>query len=85
MGYFRFRRSIRILPDIRLNVSKTGSSVSFGQQGFTANVSRRGIKNTISIPGSGFSYSWQEKRKLSRGLVILFSAVAIVWYLLRHL
>ena len=32
-GYFRFRRSIRVLPFLRLNVSKSGLSTSIGGRG----------------------------------------------------
>lgn len=55
---FRFRRSLRIAPGIRLNVGKRGiTSTSLGGKGFTANLNRRGIRTTIGIPGTGVSYS----------------------------
>jgi len=51
----RFRRSIRILPGIRLNVSKTGTSVSIGGPGASINIGRRGVTRTVGIPGTGIS------------------------------
>lgn len=60
MGYFRFRRRIKLLPGIRVNVSKTGASISAGPRGLTTNISRRGIRNTVGIPGTGLSYTWQQ-------------------------
>jgi len=54
---FRFRKTIRILPGVRLNVSKTGISTSIGGRGATVNVGKRGVRGTIGIPGSGLSYS----------------------------
>ena len=57
MGYFRFRRSIKILPGVRWNIGKTGSSVSFGGRGFTHAIGPKGSRTTISIPGTGISYT----------------------------
>lgn len=54
---FRFRKSLKIMPGVRVNVSKTGFSTSLGSKGFTANVSKRGVRGTVGIPGSGLSYS----------------------------
>lgn len=54
---FRFRQSIRLFPGFRLNLSKRGASVSMGGRGFTTNVSSRGVRNTVSLPGTGLSYS----------------------------
>lgn len=53
---FRYRRSVRILPGVRLNLSKSGTSVSVGGRGFTTNFSKRGRRTTISLPGTGLSY-----------------------------
>ena len=56
MGW-RFRRSIKIAPGIRWNISSRGSSWSFGRRGYTVNVSSRGVRRTVSIPGTGLSHS----------------------------
>lgn len=58
---FRFRKSFRIAPGIRINISKKGlSSVSLGGRGATVNVgSDRGARLTVGIPGTGVSYSEQ--------------------------
>lgn len=56
---FRFRKSVRILPGVRLNFSGSGVSTSIGPRGATINLGRRGIKSTTSIPGSGLSYTQQ--------------------------
>jgi hypothetical protein len=50
---FRFRRSIKIAPGIRINISKSGLSTSVGGRGLTWN-SRGAL--TASIPGTGVSY-----------------------------
>jgi hypothetical protein len=54
---FRFRRSIKIAPGIRLNVSKSGVSTSIGKRGATINISEKGAKATVGIPGTGISYT----------------------------
>lgn len=53
----RFRKSIRLFPGIRLNLSKGGVSASVGRPGATVNVSKRGLRGTVGVPGSGLSYS----------------------------
>lgn len=56
----RFRKSIKILPFVRVNLTKKGiSSVSISGKGLTVNRSRRGTRVTTSLPGSGLSYSQQ--------------------------
>jgi hypothetical protein len=55
---FRFRRSIKILPSIRVNLGKRSASVSIGGRGAHVTL-RRGHKAraTVGIPGTGISYS----------------------------
>lgn len=54
---FRFSKSIRILPGVRINLSKTGASLSVGGKGASVNASRRGIRTTAGLPGTGMSWS----------------------------
>lgn len=54
---FRFRRSVRLIPGVRLNFGKRGTSVSIGGAGSTVNVSERGVRTTVGLPGTGMSYS----------------------------
>lgn len=54
---FRFHRSLRIAPGVRLNVSKSGFSLSFGSSPLTINFGRGRERITGSLPGSGLSYS----------------------------
>ncbi len=53
----RFRKSIRIMPGVRINLSKSGLSTSIGGAPFTINVSRKGVRQTTSLPGTGLSFS----------------------------
>ena len=55
---FRFRKSIKLAPGVRINLTKKGvSSVSVGKRGATVNVGKKGTRGTVGIPGSGLSYS----------------------------
>ena len=51
----RFRRSFKIFPGVKVNVSKGGVSVSVGKPGATLNFSKQGVRQTIGLPGSGVS------------------------------
>lgn len=53
---FRFRKSVKIAPGIKVNLSKSGASLSLGGRGATVNLSGRGVRTTYSIPGTGISY-----------------------------
>jgi len=55
MGW-RFRHSFRVIPGVRLNLSKSGLSCSVGGAPFTVNVGQRGIYGTASLPGTGISF-----------------------------
>ena len=52
----RFHRSITIFPGVRLNISKSGISVSIGGAPFTFNAGERGEQVTTSVPGTGWSW-----------------------------
>ena len=56
---FRFRKSFKIFPGVRVNMGKGGfTSVSVGGRGLTYNVNKKGKKRiTAGIPGTGMSYS----------------------------
>jgi hypothetical protein len=57
MGW-RFRKSIRVCPGVRVNLGNAGfTSVSAGVRGSSVSVGKRGVRQTISLPGSGLSHS----------------------------
>ena len=54
----RYRRSFRLSPSARLNITGRGiSSVTMGRPGSTVNIGPRGVRSTVGIPGTGLSYS----------------------------
>ena len=55
---FRFRRSFKIAPGVRVNLNKKSASVSFGTKGLKHTVSTTGKSHTtVGIPGTGLSYT----------------------------
>lgn len=59
----RFRKSIRLGKGIRLNLSKSGASVTLGGKGASVNIGNKGAYLNAGIPGTGLS----ERIKLGVG------------------
>jgi hypothetical protein len=54
----RFRKTIKLLPGVRLNLSRSGISTSIGRRGATLNIGgKRGPRATVGLPGTGLSYT----------------------------
>jgi hypothetical protein len=49
----RFRKYINIIPGVRLNLSKSGISTTFGTRGLSMNTGKRGTYLNAGIPGTG--------------------------------
>jgi hypothetical protein len=52
---FRFRKSFRIAPGVRINVSKSGLSTTLGPRGLSVTTGRRGTFLNAGVPGTGVS------------------------------
>lgn len=52
----RFRKSIKILPGVRLNLSKSGMSVTLGGKTLSLNLGKQGAYANVDLPGTGLSY-----------------------------
>ena len=57
MGFFRFRRSVKLFPGVRWNFGKKSTSLSIGPRGAHYTVGTSGSRTTIGIPGTGLSYT----------------------------
>jgi hypothetical protein len=55
MGW-RYRKSFKLLPGVRVNVSSRGVSTTIGGKALSVNVGSRGTFLNAGIPGSGFSH-----------------------------
>jgi hypothetical protein len=56
---WRFRKSFRVLPGIKLNLTARGLSATLGAAPFSVNVGPRGVYRNLSIPGTGI---WDRQR-----------------------
>ncbi len=68
MGFRLFHR-VRIIPGLRLNLSKTGVSASIGTRGAWFTIGRKGTRTTVGLPGTGLYWteaSWKRHRALTR-------------------
>ena len=96
MGYWRFHRSVGN-KFVRLNLSKTGFSLTSGVPGAHVNIPflgkrRRRTIGTLSIPGTGLSYRQHLGPRPSGGRrsgdnpfpVIVGLVLMVVLYLLFH-
>lgn len=53
---FRFRKSIRLAPGVRVNLSRSGASLSVGVRGASVTVGPRGTYANVGLPGTGLSH-----------------------------
>ena len=57
MGW-RFRKSFKLLPGVRLNLGAKSASISIGGMGFHKTISTTGrVTNSFGIPGTGLYYT----------------------------
>ena len=55
---FRFRKSVKIAPGVRLNIGKKSVGISAGVKGARVSVNSKGrVTKTVGIPGTGLSYT----------------------------
>jgi hypothetical protein len=54
---FRFRRTVRVLPGLRLNVGQRNISASVGTRGFWYTLGSAGRRITVGLPGTGLYWT----------------------------
>ena len=52
----RFRRTLKIMPGVRLNLGKRGVSVSAGVRGANVTLGQQGLYGNVGLTGTGLSY-----------------------------
>ena len=60
----RFRRRVRLMPGVSVNLGMKGASVSLGRRGARVTVGPAGVRTTVELPGTGISYTTQAKPAL---------------------
>lgn len=56
MGW-RFRKRIKVLPGVHINLGKKGVSLSVGPRGLKKTFGKDGVRTTVGLPGSGISHT----------------------------
>ncbi len=79
---FRFRKTFKIVPGVKLNLTKSGISTSIGSRGLTVNLKNGQAKTTLGVPGTGLSYSTSTRTSISGSSVLWLVGIAIVVVLL---
>ncbi|PFN11863.1 DUF4236 domain-containing protein [Bacillus cereus] len=63
---FKFRKSIKVAPGVKVNLSSKGVGMSVGGKGARVSVGPSGTRLTSSIPGTGLSYEKRISNKKNR-------------------
>jgi hypothetical protein len=77
----RFRKSVGVLPGVKVNLSKTGVSTSVGGHGATMNIGTRSRTMTFGIPGTGLSYRAPLNGTVLLAVLVLAAVVGIAFLL----
>jgi hypothetical protein len=78
----RFFRRVTLLPGLRLNLSKSGASLSIGTRGAWLTIGPRSQRASTGIPGTGVWWTEQTRPAAPPhaghrfGLVVLLLAIA---------
>ena len=76
----RFHRSIRLLPGLRVNLSKSGIGLSAGGHGVTHSIGPNGERSTIGAPGTDGSYlKWRSRRRMAERGSGIGALVTLAW------
>lgn len=51
----RIQKRIQLFPGIKLNVSKTGVSITVGVPGVSLNINKDNVHANLGLPGTGIS------------------------------
>ncbi|MEB3236930.1 MAG: DUF4236 domain-containing protein [Candidatus Sericytochromatia bacterium] len=86
MGW-RFRKSVRLLPGISLNLGMGRPSLSFGRRGARVTVDEEGVRTSLGVPGTGVSWStrsaWKSGQRRQGGAMrltfVLLALAVLAW------
>ena len=73
---FRFRKSLRLMPGVRLTLSRRGLSASAGPRGARLSINTSGrMTRTFSLPGTGISHVRTIRPRPARQLMSILKAL----------
>ncbi|WP_415482592.1 DUF4236 domain-containing protein [Bacillus velezensis] len=68
---FKFRKSVKIAPGVKLNINSKSVGISAGVKGARISTNTKGrTTTTVGIPGTGISYSNTVNSKRSKNKTI---------------
>lgn len=73
----RFYRRFPLIPGLRLNLSRSGPSISLGHRGFWYTVGPLGRRATVGLPGTGLFWTHQDTTPPHAGHQALFLGLLI--------
>jgi hypothetical protein len=73
----RFQKRLRLLPGVRINLSKSGVSTSIGPRGADVNIGPHGVSANAGIPGTGPSTRAKVSKPHSAGIGVVVLAVGL--------
>jgi hypothetical protein len=74
----RFRRTVKLLPGVRLNLGLHGAGLSVGPRGLHVGVNRRGMYTRAGIRGSGL-YAMRHIRSSPADPTVTGAAGGVWW------
>jgi hypothetical protein len=79
---FRFRKSVKLFPGVRINFSKSGVSTTVGPRGFKTTIGHGKVRQTVGIPGTGISHTEQHSLSSAAAPAPARSSGSWVWVVL---
>jgi Protein of unknown function (DUF4236) len=82
----RYHRRLSLLPGLRINLSRSGASVSIGHRGAWVTVGHGQRRVTVGLPGTGLSYTEQHPLPPVHGghqlafVLVVAATVAAIWW-----
>ena len=83
MGFCFYRRK-RLLPDVTLNLSRSGLSISLGVRGAKVTVGPKGNRATVGLSGTSLFYTEHTKSSFppqpeqKNGYLVLFLIIVLL-------
>ena len=53
---FRFRKTLNIIPGVKVNIGKRGLSITTGRKGLSVTTGKKGVHLNVGAPGTGISF-----------------------------
>jgi hypothetical protein len=75
----RFRRSIKLIPGVHLNLGLHGAGLSVGPRGLHVGMNRRGMYTSAGIPGTGLYAVHHYRRQPGEHASVQGSAMAFLF------